>query len=372
MNSRYRAIAFSLALLAAVSACDSDESESAIDCTEEELYDPLLDICVPRFLDSGDAGTQDTGPSDDVGGDASADAGADASPPQDIRDDDVRSEDTGGPGEDTGGVDPACDQDGDGALAESCGGFDCDDNDPRRAPGFNEFCDEIDNNCSGQVNEFLECSFYAHSGNAIYRVDPFEKTAERVESTFAGQGGDQNAGLLDLDTHSSGTLFGVSYSGLYRFDEWTREWLYVGPFGVDIGGPFGLAIDSSDVAYVISEDEVFTVDLYTGQAELLGNMLGDFYASGDCVVNKRDTLYMTSKHVEGEDYLVSLSKQTGQGTQVGPIGYDDVFGLTSGWGKLFGLTRGGDLIEIDFGTGRGSLLHSFDVEWFGAASTPER
>jgi hypothetical protein len=126
------------------------------------------------------------------------------------------------------------------------------------------------------------------------------------------------------------------------------------------------------VAYIISEDEVYTVDLRTGRASLLGNMQGDFYASGDCVVNKRDTLFMTSKHVETEDYLVSLSKQTGAGTEIGPIGYKDVFGLTSAWGKLYGLTRGGELLLIDYSSGQANLVHTFNIEWFGAASTPNR
>ena len=41
------------------------------------------------------------------------------------------------------------DVDGDGYHDEACGGVDCDDTNPNRAPGFVEVCDGIDNDCSG-------------------------------------------------------------------------------------------------------------------------------------------------------------------------------------------------------------------------------
>jgi hypothetical protein len=349
---------------------------SEIDCEGDDLYDPLTEECIPRFPGEDTGGADATSDAGDTSSDGTSDDAGDASEEDTTSDDagDGQTSDDAGDteadGDDTG-PGSECDKDFDGALAESCGGNDCDDNDRRRAPGYTEFCDNIDNNCSGQVNDNITCTFYAHSGNELYEVDPFKKTASRVSATFGG-GQNGNASLLDLDTHSSGTLFGISYDGLYRYDEWAESWIHVGDYGIDIGGPFGLAIDSDDVAYIISEDKVYTVDLRSGRASLLGNMQGDFYASGDCVVNKRDTLFMTSKHDETQDHLVSLSKQTGAGTEIGPIGYKDVFGLTSAWGNLYGLTRDGELISIDYADGQSTLLHTFSIEWFGAASTPNR
>ena len=353
-------------------ACNDSSGDGGVNCPGDDLYDPLIEECVPRFpegdtgtdtSDLEDTGVQDTDDSSDTGVDTgSEDTGSD-----------TESDDTGDVEGDARDTSPGseCDKDFDGTLSEECGGLDCDDNDRRRSPSYTEFCDNIDNNCSGEVNENITCTFYAHSGNELYEVDPFEMTAARINASFGG-GPNSNASLLDLDTHSSGTLFGISYDGLYRFDDWAEEWIHVGDYGIEIGGPFGLAIDANDIAYIISEDKVYTVDLRSGEAELLGNMEGDFYASGDCVTNKRDTLFMTSKHDETQDHLVSLSKQSGRGTEVGPIGYQDVFGLTSAWGQLYGLTRGGELISIDATTGEGTPLHTFQIEWFGAASTPNR
>jgi hypothetical protein len=45
------------------------------------------------------------------------------------------------------------DVDGDGSLAASCGGGDCDDVDPAIHPGAKEICDGLDNNCNMQIDE---------------------------------------------------------------------------------------------------------------------------------------------------------------------------------------------------------------------------
>jgi V8-like Glu-specific endopeptidase len=53
-----------------------------------------------------------------------------------------------------GGSGCSDDLDGDGYIAESCGGNDCDDNEPFANPGLSEICDDqIDNNCDGTIDE---------------------------------------------------------------------------------------------------------------------------------------------------------------------------------------------------------------------------
>ena len=46
-----------------------------------------------------------------------------------------------------------CDNDGDGSLASWCGGDDCDDDDPSVYPSATEYCDGVDNDCDGTVDE---------------------------------------------------------------------------------------------------------------------------------------------------------------------------------------------------------------------------
>lgn len=71
--------------------------------------------------------------------------------------------------------------------------------------------------------------------------------------------------------------------------------------------------------------------------------------------------------------ILSIDRFTGTGTQVGPIGFPRVFGLTAAWGELYGTTVNGELISIDRESGRGTLLHTFqNKRWYGTASTPAR
>lgn len=308
----------------------------------------------------GDADVTDGGESGDSlgladGEDEGGMDGADAGDPG--------GDSAGDPGLPPGDSDP-CDRDADGYLARSCGGEDCDDDDRFVHPGVTDDCDFVDANCDGNLNDDRECWFYAHTPETLYQVDPFRQTAVEVTEVPSY--------MWDVDTHPNGTLYGVGNFGLYKYDE-QDGWDLLGD---DNLGGNGLAIDAGGTAYMTWSDELYTVNLRTGQATLLGQLGGDtngtYFSSGDCVVNKDNSLYMTSSHT-ATDTLVRINAQTHTGTSVGDTGFVGVYGLTSAWGTMFGLTGEGELISIDPQTGAGTLLHIFaDMQWFGAASTPGR
>ena len=327
-------------------ACSNDDKGIQISCDDDELYDQVNDVCVPRGMSMPDVSLPDLG---------QADTSDEVDAMQDMSDPDM--------------PDPTCDRDNDRVLSPACGGNDCDDLDPFRSPLLPEFCDDVDNDCSGVNNNGIDCSFFAHSNNAFYKVDPFAKTATEV-TMQTPNGGDT---LQDIDTHPDGTLYGVSFSGLFRYDPSNDRWVKVGDFGIDVGDPNGMAIDLGGTVLVTSQTNVYTVDTATGRATFLGDMMGDFYSSGDCVVNKYDTLFMTSKTTGSPDSLVLINRETGIAEEIGSVGFERVFALTAAWGELWGLTAQGELITIDERTGAGTLIETFDgVRFFGAASTPNR
>jgi hypothetical protein len=327
---------------------DTNDVETGVDSDENDESDTAGDVETGDVTDESD--TADAVDAD--GGDSAGDSDLDAT--------------TDGAADavtDTG-LSCTTDNDGDRNIARSCGGTDCDDNNPRRFPGNREFCDAIDNNCNNIVNDGIECTFLGHSATNLYRVDPFTGIVDDLGTIPS---------ILDIDVSNDGILYGVSNTELLYRDDRLSRWNVIGNLGVRDWAPNGLAIDSRGRGYLTSRDKLYRVDLVTGVATLVGDAGADFESSGDCVVNKDDTLYMSSKHLEDTDTLVQLDGSTGLGTEIGPIGFTRVFGLTAAWGGLFGLTRDGQIIEIDPVTGAGRLLHETPgISWFGAASGAER
>jgi len=118
---------------------DCDGQDTPCDCTTDADGD--------GFISAADCGGSDC-----------CDSGDESSPgcsPENAADIHPGAEDTceDGIDQDCDGIDPACqcpDADGDGYQDDSCGGTDCDDNDPNIHPGASEICEDgIDQNCDG-------------------------------------------------------------------------------------------------------------------------------------------------------------------------------------------------------------------------------
>lgn len=300
-------------------------------------------------IDRGRQGPGDSGANQDRGG--TADTGG------------TDSGDTGVGTQDAAELDLSCftDNDNDGHYALVCGGDDCDDNTVYRHGGLREICDFFDNDCNNAINDGITCTFFAHTDDSLFEVDPFLAQTRRLGDipTF-----------WDLDTHPDGTLYGITRDALYRMDS-ANDWVRVGALTVS-GSPNGLAIDLDGNAFVTSGNFLYQVDVDDSSTVLVGEMGGDFESSGDCVINKDNTLFMSSKHVS-PDTLVIINAETGVATNVGDTGYPNIYGLTAAWGFLFGLTDQGQVIQIDEGTGAAELVHTFTGRrWYGAASTPGR
>lgn len=353
----WRLLSLSTCLVFLFAACgdDNDPSEEGTDPGSDNNY--FINNDAPQPDNDADDDTDDVD-ANDGNNNSENNAGPDMDEPDqpDVEDPDP--------------IDPTCDKDNDGVESIECGGADCDDNDPLRNTLRTERCDQIDNNCDGNVNEGLDCTFYAHSGEMLYRVEPFQKLAIPVAEV---------PGLHDIDTHPNGTLFGITREQLYRFDDTRQIWILLGGF-TEQGGDFteiedanGLAIDSEGNAFITAANALWSVDLVSARVTRVGNMGGDYYSSGDCVVNKYDTLFMTSKDFDQNDELVMIDRSTGRATPVGLSYHRKIFGLTAGWEGMYGLTGEGDLLLINTNTGESTLIHTFqDIRWFGAASTPGR
>ena len=80
------------------------------------------------------------------------------------------------------------DADGDGVPAAE----DCDDSDPATAPGAEELCDGIDNDCDGEVDEGVSSTWYTDADQ-----DGFGDAANPIEACAEGEGRVANADDCD-------------------------------------------------------------------------------------------------------------------------------------------------------------------------------
>ena len=355
------------------------------ECLDNEEYNQALGRCVALFPDLGmpDMGEGNNGTPGDMDG---------------------TPDDMNGGGDDMD--DPNCvevtvylDNDGDGRGVDNMAtnktacltpdetepGYarmagDCDHDNRLRSPDGIEICDEVDNDCNEQLNDGIECVFFAHgpegpdspenSQGQFFTVDPFKKKVTYIAEIL-----DTDGSLLDIDTSPDGGLYGISSQTLYSYNRALNRWVAVGSLQTSLQGANGLAIDRSGEAFATARDELYSVDLASGRAMKLGNLTGNVESSGDCVVNKGDTLFMTSKKEDPNqpDDLIKINRTNNTTERIGTTSHARIFGLTAAWGKLFGLTANGELIEIDQGTGESRLIERFDGRvFYGAASTPER
>lgn len=260
-----------------------------------------------------------------------------------------------------------CDADGDGDLAEACGGTDCQDDNEFISGQRLEICDFIDNNCDQRVNEGLDCTIYVHTSTELFKLDPFTEEPP----LYVGE----VPGIVDFDTSSDGSLYGISSSDLYSYESTNRSWSEVGTGFQTDGFANGFAIDQTGVAYISAGFNLYRINLYTGLEELIGDFGSTVESSGDLVINKDNSLFMTSRlrGSETTDKLVVLNPATGTPTVVGDTGFDAIFGLAFAWGNLFGFTDQGEVLLIDPYTAATELLVQHDgYVFYGSASSPER
>ena len=394
-------VAASLALLTlAATGCSGDNTGTSDDmdgssdmemirCSSNEVLNPQTNTCQPFFPDmggvdgdmsgggdGGDSGVDDLGTIDEEDLD---DMAIDLGPDPNCMDTLVyRDDDLDGRGVDDANTNQMIcltfEQDPPEGFARSAG--DCNDQDSAINPSQPEICDDKDNDCDGNLNQGIACEFFVHSREELYRIDPFKLTI-----SFEGMI-DTPDPLLDIDTHPDGRLFGISARSLFVYEYDTNQdlwdWREVGSLQESLQGANGLAIDRFGKAFATARNEIYEIDIETGRASAPGVLMGNVFSSGDCVINKGNSLFMTSKDTasgsDRNDELVSVNATNNTTRVIGLTNHQRIYGLTAAWGRLYGVTSGAELIEIDQGTGASTLLKKFNnvSTFYGAASSPSR
>lgn len=276
-------------------------------------------------------------------------------------------------------LDPSCDVDTDGYRSIACGGDDCDDTAFNAHPGAPELCSFIDENCDGDNNEELDCTFIAAGEDKLYKIDPFAGTINLWRTVQLPD----SHGLLDIDTNPAGQLLAATDNGLYIINE-DGQMQELPQVDVPVRTN-GMAINSHGRIFLTNkpyagdgEAGAFGVDPLTGNIDRIGN-LAPYESSGDCVMLKDDSLLMTAPDPDTDfdpehpyarhDLLVYIDSNTAQTRLIGSTNFAKIYGLSASFDFLFGVTDNGKVLQIDSHTGAATELFSDpSIRFWGAAN----
>lgn len=215
----------------------------------------------------------------------------------------------------------------------------------------------------------LGCSsrrtFYANTADELYLIDLSLSPPSAVRvGAFTNE-------ITDVAEASDGRLFGVSFDTLFLVDPTSAALSAVGSLNVgnETALVNGLTVAPDGTLYASGPaGQLYRVDPTTAKTELVGAFGSDISSSGDIVWGPLGAIYMSDFDFQAQsDTLVSLNPLTAEATPVGPIGFGSVYGLSFNAHFLFGLAATGELLQLDPMTGQATVLHDFDLAWWGAS-----
>jgi hypothetical protein len=166
--------------------------------------------------------------------------------------------------------------------------------------------------------------------------------------------GQMPAEMYDIAFSPTGTLYGVdSYSNLWKINPNNASSTEVGPLGTFVNS---LVFSASGKLYAAGS-RLYTVNTSNGHATGIGNNLSGFSSAGDLAFDASGNLYLSTSSND----LVRVSTITGAATKIGPIGFQNVFGMAYGPDHvMYGLSdTTQQVFSINLNTGHGTLLSNF-------------
>ncbi len=184
--------------------------------------------------------------------------------------------------------------------------------------------------------------------------------------------GDQ---ITDIAVTPNGNLYGISFTSLYSISKSTGKATFIA--SVPGSGNNGLTFlaDGSLLA-ADSSGDVKKISPQSGAVSAVGNFGNGLSSSGDMVAVADGTMYGVSTTSSGggdastNNILMRVDTATGTATVVGPIGFGDVWGLAYVKAQVIGFTTSGQILKIDPQTGKGTLLATRAVAFWGAGMSP--
>jgi len=181
--------------------------------------------------------------------------------------------------------------------------------------------------------------------------------------------------FTDIALSNDDNLFGITFTELYSIDQSTGSSSLIGNLGMAGANALGFAFSDDNQLFGAGNSAFYTINTSTGATSLVANIPG-FFSSGDIVFDPvNDRFLATSVDFETIPFTTTLFSisRNGTATQIGNIGFSNVFGLFFENGTLFGYTDDRQQLTIDLTTGAGTFdknVTGGTGQIFGAASLP--
>lgn len=227
---------------------------------------------------------------------------------------------------------------------------------------------------------------YAHSNDTLYGFDPRTNHVTPI-GPFLLADGTAVGPVTDLAVTQANEIYACTADALYRVDTLTARSTFLTSLTVpafdNFNGltfvPVGVLDPTSEVLVGATfNGDYYRIDTGTGASTLVGHYGGGFGSSGDLVSvagagpgGGVGTFATVNGGGFGSDHLVLLDPATGGTTDLGDIGFSQVYGLGYWRSKLYGFTSVGELVLIDIHTGHGTLVTAStgSSEFYGAGVT---
>ena len=203
--------------------------------------------------------------------------------------------------------------------------------------------DELKSTCDSYVyGTNFDCFLYVvDSFSRLYRVDQTTGASSLIGPVGFG-------GVTDIAWDGS-ALYGITGNSLISINTTTGAGTLIGNHNT---GSNALESDATGQLYMMGGNNIYLLNKVTAVATLIGPMGAGFFSSGDLAFDSAGNLF--GSFTNGN--LGRINTGTGAASNIGPFGFNPVWGLDFCGPILYGITAGGDLITVDVNTGAGTLV----------------
>ncbi len=173
--------------------------------------------------------------------------------------------------------------------------------------------------------------------------------------------GNMGVTMTDIAFSPTGDLYGISFGRLYSIDIDTAQATLIGNHAVPGGNTLAFGEDGTLYAAGYASTSLYTLDIINGVTTNLGNM--GFFAGGDLAFHN-EHLYMASSNNKLVDIDLDNLSNT---VAIGSFGLDGVFGLATGSDNNLYAVANTTVFSVDTATGGVIDFVSFAKQGLGKA-----